>query len=328
MSEPIRQPTAGDATKPALSIVIPCYYSGDNLPELMAALHAALPVFSDDYEVILVNDGSTDGTWQRIMNACDTDERVIGINLMRNFGQHNALLAGIKAARHEFIVTMDDDLQHPPTEIPALLNALGNHDVVYGVPRSEQHGWWRDLSSVVAKVTLERLLDVKFASDTSAFRLFRREIVQAFSSYVGPFVDIDALLIWGTRSIEAVEVRHEPRKHGTSNYSFSKLVRHAINMATAYSGLPLRLASMSGFLFTLFGVFSFGYVVHNYLVFGVVAEGFTFLASIISIFAGAQLFSIGILGEYLARVHFRTMGYPSVVVRTVYAHPEARKRLT
>jgi glycosyltransferase involved in cell wall biosynthesis len=306
---------------PNLSIVIPCYFSGANLPEIVAALHAELPGFSADYEIILVNDGSTDDTWQHIQEACNADSRVLGINLMRNFGQHNALLAGIRRAQHELVVTMDDDLQHPPSEIPRLMAALTDHDVVYGVPRSEQHGWWRDASSVVAKFTLERLLDVSFASDTSAFRLFRREIVAAFATYVGPFVDIDALLIWGTRRIAAVQVKHSQRKHGTSNYSFAKLVRHAINMATAYSGLPLRLASMIGFVFTLLGIASFGYVVRQFVVYGVVAEGFTFVASIISVFAGAQLFSIGILGEYLARVHFRTMGYPSVVVRTTYQRP-------
>ena len=314
-SPPAHQPARSN---PALSVVVPCYFSGANLPELVAALHRDLPVFCGAYEIILVNDGSTDETWDHIQRACDTDSRVLGLNLMRNFGQHNALLAGINEARHELIVTMDDDLQHLPTEIPHLLAALGEADVVYGVPRREQHGWWRDASSVIAKWTLERLLDVSFASDTSAFRLFRREIVRAFSTYVGPFVDIDALLIWGTRRITAVEVQHQPRKHGTSNYSFSKLVRHAINMATAYSGLPLRLASMVGFAFTLFGLATFGYVLMSYVIWGVVAEGFTFLGSIISIFAGAQLFSIGILGEYLARVHFRTMGYPSVVVRHSY----------
>lgn len=301
-----------------ISVVIPCYFSGANLPEVVAGLHTELPRLCADYEIILVNDGSTDDTWHHIERACDEDSRVLGVNLMRNFGQHNALLAGINRAKHEIIVTMDDDLQHPPAEIAHLLAALPNNDVVYGVPQREQHGWWRDISSVLAKFMLERLLDVSFASDTSAFRVFRREIVQAFSTYVGPFVDIDALLIWGTRRIAAVHVEHEQRKHGTSNYSFAKLMRHAINMATAYSALPLRLASMIGFVFTLLGIASFGYVVRQFVVYGVVAEGFTFLASIISVFAGAQLFSIGILGEYLARVHFRTMGYPSVVVRTTY----------
>lgn len=316
------------AALPTISVVIPCYYSGANLPEVVSALHSCLPEIAAEYEILLVNDGSTDDTWPQIQRACEADARVVGINLMRNFGQHNALLAGINAAKHEFIVTMDDDLQHPPAEIPLLLARLDEADVVYGVPKSEQHGWWRDLSSIAAKFMLERLLDVSFASDTSAFRAFRREIVRAFSTYVGPFVDIDALLIWGTRRIAAVEVRHAPRKHGSSNYSFSKLVRHAINMATAYSGLPLRFASMVGFVFTLFGIFSFGYVVRQYVIHGVVAQGFTFLASIISIFAGAQLFSIGILGEYLARVHFRTMGYPSVVVRQTYRpHQETQGNL-
>jgi len=305
----------------SLSIVIPCYYSGANIPEVVADLHGALPGISDAYEIILVNDGSTDDTWDRIRALCEADHRVIGVNLMRNFGQHNALLAGINRARYDLVVTMDDDNQHPPEAIPAMIARLEDgYDVVYGVPEREQHGWWRDASSVIAKFALERLLDVHFASDTSAFRVFRREIVAAFSTYVGPFVDIDALLTWGTRRIAAVEVKHAQRRHGQSNYTFTKLVKHAINMATAYSVLPLRLASLSGLVFAGFGLLTFAYVLGVYLVWGVAVEGFTFLASIVSIFAGAQLFSIGILGEYLARVHFRTMGYPSVVVRETFQH--------
>jgi undecaprenyl-phosphate 4-deoxy-4-formamido-L-arabinose transferase len=300
----------------AISIVIPCYYSGPNLPELVSQLREVVPTLCDDYEILLVNDGSTDGTWQAIQALAGEHAVVRGFNLMRNFGQHSALFVGIQEAQFPYIVTMDDDLQHPPTEIHKLLACLEQgYDLVYGVPEKEQHGLWRNLASVVTKKTIEYTFNVHLASDTSAFRAFRKELTATFTPAIGPFVDIDALLCWGTRSITAATTRRDPRKYGESNYTFGKLVRHAINMVTAFSVLPLRFASMVGFLFTLFGLGTFSYVMWIYLQYGVAVQGFTFTASIISLFSGAQLFSIGILGEYLARIHYRSMQYPSAIVR-------------
>lgn len=308
---PSPEPTGSD-----ISIVIPCYYSGPNLAELIGELHQTLPTLCGHYEIILVNDGSKDETWETISFLAQKSPYVKGLNLMRNFGQHNALFVGIQEAQYDYIITMDDDLQHPPSELHKLLAALDEgQDLVYGVPEKEQHGLWRNLASVITKKTLERTLNIHFASDTSAFRAFRQELSKIFTAQIGPFVDVDALLCWGTRNICAVKVRRDPRKYGTSNYTFRKLVMHAINMVTSFSILPLRLASMIGFFFTLFGLGTFGYVMFVYFYHGVTVQGFTFTASIISLFSGAQLFSIGILGEYLARVHYRSMGYPSALVR-------------
>jgi undecaprenyl-phosphate 4-deoxy-4-formamido-L-arabinose transferase len=158
-------------------------------------------------------------------------------------------------------------------------------------------------------------MGVKIARRVSAFRVFRRHLVRAFADYHSDFVSIDVLLTWATTAFAAVPVRHEPRASGTSNYTFGKLILHALNMITGFSVLPLQLASLMGFFFTLFGFGILVFVVGRYLVVGSPVAGFPFLASIIAIFSGAQLFAIGVIGEYLARMHFRSMDRPPYVVR-------------
>ncbi len=245
-------------------------------------------------------------------------EAVCAINLMRNYGQHNALLCGIRVAQYEVIVTMDDDLQHPPEEIVPLLQKLDEgYDVVYGTPQQQQHGFWRDMASQMTKLALQSSMGAETARKVSAFRVFRTQVRNAFTTYQSPFVSIDVLLTWATTRFTSVIVRHEPRRLGESNYTFSKLVRHAVTMMTGFSVLPLQLASLIGFFFTLIGFIILLYVVGGYLLRGYSVPGFPFLASIIAIFSGAQLFALGIIGEYLARMHFRMMEKPPYVVRTI-----------
>jgi undecaprenyl-phosphate 4-deoxy-4-formamido-L-arabinose transferase len=249
---------------------------------------------------------------------------VRGVNLMRNYGQHNALLCGIRAAEHEVVVTMDDDLQNPPEEIPRLLDKLAEgYDVVYGTPEKEQHGLWRDMASVITKLALQSAMGVSIARNVGAFRVFRTQLREAFASYQSPFVSIDVLLTWGTTRFAAIPVRHDIRKEGLSNYTFRKLVTHALNMITGFSVVPLQLASFTGFVFTCFGLVVLVYVIGRYLLLGSSVPGFAFLASIIAIFSGAQLFALGIIGEYLARMHQRTMERP---VYTVRSTTETRRR--
>ncbi|MFZ6028799.1 MAG: glycosyltransferase family 2 protein [Chloroflexota bacterium] len=299
-----------------LSIIIPVYNSAEILPRLLPQLEARLPQLAGEYEIILVNDGSRDRSWQVITELSQQYPRLRGINLMRNYGQHNALLCGIRQARYEVIVTMDDDMQHPPEEIAKLLDKLDEgYDMVYGPPLSERHGLWRDAASQVTKLALQSAMGASTARQVSAFRAFRTEIRQAFDNYTGPFVSIDVLLTWGTTRFAAVPVRHEPRTIGVSNYTFRKLVTHALNMMTGFSVAPLQFASLIGFAFTIFGMGVLVYVIGRYLILGYSVAGFPFLASIIAIFSGAQLFALGIIGEYLARMHFRLMEKPSYTIR-------------
>jgi undecaprenyl-phosphate 4-deoxy-4-formamido-L-arabinose transferase len=293
------------------------YRSEKILPDLVRQLEQALPQLGAAYELILVNDCSPDGSWDVIRRLTSEHAWVTGINLMRNYGQHNALLCGIRAAKYGLIVTMDDDLQHPPEEISKLLEALdGGLDVVYGTPQQEQHGVLRDLASVSTKLALQNVMGAGVARQVSAFRAFRAEVAEAFRHYDGAFVSIDVLLTWGTNRFGAVKVRHDTRKEGTSGYTFRKLVRHTMNMMTGFSTRPLQLASFVGFAFTLFGLAILAYVIVRYLAHGSPVPGFPFLASIIALFSGAQLFALGIIGEYLARVHFRAMQQPPYVIRS------------
>jgi len=304
-----------------ISVVIPVYNSQDTLRPLVARLQSALQPCTDVFEIILINDASLDNSWQVVGELVDIYEFVKGLNLMRNYGQHNALLAGIHMAQYDVVVTMDDDLQNPPEEIPKLLEKLNEgYDVVYGTPQTEQHGVWRDLASQITKMALRSVMNVEIARNVSAFRVFRTSIRDAFADYRGTHPSIDVLLTWGTKRFAVVPVEHLAREEGTSNYTFLKLVTHAINMATGFSTLPLRIASILGFAFTLFGFFVLAYVVIRYLISGTSVAGFPFLASIISIFSGVQLFALGIIGEYLARMHLRLMDRPSYAIREKKEH--------
>jgi undecaprenyl-phosphate 4-deoxy-4-formamido-L-arabinose transferase len=243
---------------------------------------------------------------------------------MRNYGQHNALLAGIRAARHDVIVTLDDDLQNPPEEIPKLLGKLTEgYDVVYGTPTVEQHGLARDLASQITKLTLQNAMGAETARKISAFRAFRRDLRDAFGSYQHPFVSIDVLLTWATTRFAALPVRHDPRRIGASNYTVRRLVLHALNMMTGFTTWPLQLASLVGFGCTVFGLLLLVWVIGRYLIQGGSVPGFPFLASALAIFSGAQLFTLGIIGEYVARIHFRTMDRPSYTVRRMLAGRES-----
>lgn len=308
----------------SLTILIPVYRGADSLAELTAELARVLPTITLTYEVIFIDDASPDASWTVIETLRRQYPFVRGIQLMRNYGQHNALLCGIRAARHDIIVTMDDDLQHPPSEIPRLLAALAaGADVVYGTPEREQHGIFRDLASQITKFALQHSMGVSVARKVSAFRAFRTGLREAFIHYRSSWVSIDVLLTWGTTRFAAVNVRHDERKYGVSGYTFGKLVRHAANMITGFSVLPLQIASLLGFAFAVFGLFVLVYVIGRALLEGIVVPGFAFLASIVAIFSGVQLFALGIIGEYLARIHFRSMERPVYTVRGMTDDPHA-----
>lgn len=302
--------------KRCVSILVPVFNSAENLEPLVARVESALEPHTERFEVILVNDGSRDRSWEVVSSLATKYPFVRGIDLMRNYGQHNGLLCAIRAARYDIAVTLDDDLQNPPEEIPSLLAKLEEgFDVVYGTPLQQKHGFMRNAASAITKLTLQTVMGAQTAKNVSAFRAFRTELRDAFTRYEGPFVSIDVLLTWGTSRFSAVPVAHQPRAAGASNYTFRMLVAHAFNMMTGFSILPLQLASLMGFLLALLGAGVFLYVLLVYLLFGSPVRGFPFLASIVSIFSGAQLLALGILGEYIARMHFRMMDRPAYVVR-------------
>jgi glycosyltransferase involved in cell wall biosynthesis len=300
-----------------ISVVIPVYNSMEILEMLIQKLNLFLSQNGSCFEIILINDGSKDASWEVVYNLSLKYPSLQGINLSRNYGQHNALLCGIRSANYDVIVTMDDDLQHPPNEIKKLTDKLDEgFDVVYGMPTIEQHGLWRDIASRITKIALHTAMGAEVARNVSAFRAFRTELRAAFAHYDSTFVSIDVLLTWGSTRFAAIPVNHDLRVVGKSTYTFRKLITHALNMMTGFSVLPLQLASLTGFVFTIFGFAVLTFVLIRYIFDGGSVAGFPFLASIIAIFSGAQLFSLGIIGEYLARIHFRSMDKPAYVIRS------------
>jgi glycosyltransferase involved in cell wall biosynthesis len=315
-----------------VSVVVPVYNSEGSLAILVERLQRVLEPGRTLGELILVNDGSRDQSWQIIRDLAAVYPWVRGLNLMRNFGQHNALLCGIRLARFEIVITLDDDLQTRPEDIPKLLERLEKgFDVVYGTPKRQSHGLLRNTASTLTKLALQGAMGAETARQVSAFRAFRTQLREAFALYSGPFVSIDVLLTWGTRNFTAVPVYNDPRTIGVSNYTFRKLAVHALNMMTGFTTVPLQIASVVGFSSALLGLAILAYIGFRFFRDGDPVPGFPFLASMIAIFSGAQLFALGIIGEYLARMHFRTMDRPSYAVReTTFGHfalppPEVEK---
>jgi len=301
-------------TKKTISVVIPVYNSADILEKLIQRLIQSLSESTGDFEILLVNDGSKDNSWEIIESLSKASENIIGINLMRNYGQHNALLCGIRESTKEYIITMDDDLQHPPEEIHKLIQEIEKgFDVVYGIPHKLVHSKLRNFFSRTTKNLLARFLGIKRIKYMSAFRIIRRKVRSAFEKFDSPNVIIDALLTWGTDNFSMVEVNEQPRSEGRSNYNFFKLVKITMVVLTGFSTIPLRISSVMGFALTIFGVGVLIYVLVRTMLEGSI-PGFPFLASIISIFSGAQLFSLGIIGEYLARIFNRSMNHPAYVI--------------
>ena len=246
----------------SISVVTPVYNGEGSVAELCRRLGEVLPRIAIEYEIILVNDGSRDRSWDVISELSSRSPAVRGLNLMRNYGQHNALLCGIRAAKYDVIVTMDDDLQQPPEEIPQLVAQLEEgFDVVYGVPNVEQNGLMRALASRITRLALRTAVGREVAKNVSAFRVFRTQLRDAFADYQTPFVSIDVLLTWATTRFTATRVPFPEALLRLLKLHFTTLLRHALNMMTGFSTAPLQLASLIGFGCTLFGIAIFVYVV-------------------------------------------------------------------
>jgi len=309
-------------TDVSVSVVVPVYRATTSLYPLVTRLERALK--GRDFEILLVDDGSPESTWKIASELAMTRMSVRAIRLGRNFGQHNALLAGIRSARHAIIVTLDDDLQNPPEEVPRLLAALTpGIDVVYGVSPDIAQRPWRRWGSSLSRWVIAHLGAVN-ATDMSSFRVIRTHLRDGFPEDLGPSVSLDAMLSWVTERFTTVRVEHADRHEGESNYSASRLVRFALDVATGYSAVPLQLALALGLATAAFGFVVLTYVLIRFAISGTSVAGFPFLASIIAIFSGVQLLTLGVIGEYLARMHFRVMRKPTyVIAETVLGHEDS-----
>lgn len=300
-----------------VSVVIPCYATGIRVERLVSSIDSSMATIPNTtFEIIFVVDGSPDNSWDYVLSACEKNKHVHGINLMRNFGQHAALLAGIRKATGSYIVTMDDDFQHDPNDIPSLLSALtSEYDLIYGVSSVEEHSFFRNIASRAFKWIAQNFLGLQDARNITAFRAFRRELASGFYQTEDPFAPLDVLLSWTTTKIGTQEVKMLEREDGVSGYSFKRLVSHAINAVTGYSTKPLRIVTVLGLVtFGISTLLLIGLVI-KYLNGDISVAGYPSLAIMIALFSGTQLLSLGVMGEYLGRLHIRSMGKPRYVIR-------------
>jgi glycosyltransferase involved in cell wall biosynthesis len=308
-----------------ISVVIPVYNSAPILPALQARLQAALADISNSFEIIYVDDGSQDASWVVLRQLREHDrQHVVAIQLMRNYGQHNALMCGLRAAHGQYIVTMDDDLQHPPEEIVKLFTAIAHSelDLVYGAYDRKKHSIIRNAASWV--VTRFYRLVFKSPVTITSFRILRRELLETILSYSLNFTFLDGLFAWNTHRIADVKVSHQPRAKGRSGYQFGKLVALAVNLFTSFSLLPLRLASWCGVSAALTGLIASMYYVVLYVTSNIAVPGFALTIVSVLILGGLQLLGIGILGEYVGRLHLSVIRKPQYSVRQILASDDPR----
>ncbi len=298
-----------------VSVVIPCYRSEGIVEGLVDALHETLSAAVDNHEIVLVVDGSPDHTADVAASLARTRPYVHTLLLRRNYGQHNALVAGIRASKMSVVVTMDDDMQHLPDQVPKLLAQLTDPhvDLVYGVPEQEEHGVLRSLASRSVKAALAAS-GVPNARKVSSFRAFRGSLRPVFDEVHGSDANVDVLLSWATGAVVSTKVSMQRRAQGASAYSPGRLVRHSMNMITGYSDAPLRLVTYLGLTTAALGLVLLAVVIAGFVTGRTTVAGFTTIASMVALFSAAQMLSIGILGEYLGRLHFRSMGRPTYVL--------------
>jgi undecaprenyl-phosphate 4-deoxy-4-formamido-L-arabinose transferase len=280
---------------------------------------------SFSYQIVLVDDASPDDSWPTLVKLHAADpQHVVAVQLTRNYGQHNALMCGFEHARGRVVVTMDDDCQNPPEEIPKLLAVLNTTgaDVVYGVPDTKRHRPWRNLGSLVVSTFYRTVFRTKVRP--TSFRVVRREIIEAILPYSLNYTFIDGLLAWNTQRIEQVAVEHLPRGEGRSGYSLGKLLVLALNLFTNFSLLPLQFASLTGVVASVFGVGLGMYYLVLALMSGISVPGYASIIIAVLVLGGLQLLSLGIIGEYLGRVHLNINRKPQFTIRQTLDHTAGR----
>jgi undecaprenyl-phosphate 4-deoxy-4-formamido-L-arabinose transferase len=310
-----------------LSVVIPVYGSAPILPALVARLEQALRPLAgaQGFEVLLVHDHGPDNAWDVIVALAAERPWLRGIDLGRNAGQHNAIMAGLGLARGSRIVTMDDDLQHDPDDIPRILACLdAGHDLCYAQFTSRQHALWKRLGSWFNDVVARQLLKKPKGLYLSPFRGFRRALLESVLRYDGPFVYLDGLLLQSTGSIGTIVVPHHPRSDGHSGYSLSKSISLWLQMATSFSVTPLRLVSLAGIAASIFGFLMALLVLVRKLMSPDMALGWPSLIITILLLGGMQLLALGVIGEYIGRVLLTFNRQPQYVVRRTLNDPPAQ----
>lgn len=311
-------------TRPyALSIVIPVFNGAASIGELVSAL-SGLDI-AGGHQIVLVNDGSRD-------NSLDVCRRLVAeatvpvtlVNLSRNFGEHNAVMAGLHEASGDFIITMDDDLQNPPDEVGRLFAHArdGDYDVVYTYYERREHAGWRNLGSDFTNWCAEWLLDKPKGLYLSSFRCISAFARDQVIAYAGPYPYVDGLLLQTTQNIGTLQVKHLPRAAGRTNYTLRRLIRLFLSMFLNFSVMPLRLGAMGGFVMSGLGLLGVLAVVIEGLS-GETPSGWASLMAASLLLAGVQLIILGLMGEYLGRLYLTINRKPQFIVRETARSPRS-----
>ncbi len=315
------------ATPPiGLSIVVPVYRGAATVASLVEALAALRP--EGGMEVVLVNDGSPDNSADVCRAIAADPPKIIGterrlpvvyIEHARNYGEHNAVMTGLRHVRGHFVITMDDDLQNPPEEVVKLYDhaRLGNWDVVYTRYASKKHAPWRNLGSSFANKVADWLLDKPKGLYLSSFRCMSALVVRSVTRYRGPYPYIDGLIMEVTQRIDSIEVRHLPRAEGRSNYTMKRLVRLWLNLATSFSLAPLRLAILAGIAMATLGMAGAVFTIFEALFSRETPSGWASTMTVILLLSGVQSMILGVMGEYIGRTFLSANGKPQGTVRLI-----------
>ena len=303
---------------PALSVVVPVYNGEGSVARLVAALATLRP--EGGMEVVLVNDGSPDNSaavCRGLVN--DAGLPVTYIEHARNFGEHNAVMTGLRHAGGSYVITMDDDLQNPPEEVVRLYDhaRLGGWDVVYTRFASKHHAAWRNLGSRFANKVADWLLDKPSGLYLSSFRCMSAMVVQAVTRYGGPYPYVDGLLLQVTQRIDSIEVRHLPRAEGRSNYNLRRLIRLWLNLATSFSLAPLRMATLLGVALGILGGTGAVLIIAEAVLTRGTPSGWASIMVAILLVGGVQSVVLGTMGEYIGRTFLSANGKPQGTIRLI-----------
>jgi len=291
--------------RPEYSIVIPVFNSEKTLPELTSRLHTVMNSLHRPYEIIMVDDASRDGSWKQLEAIHAASPSVKIIQLLRNIGQFRALMCGFNHATGNFIITMDDDLQNPPEEIPSLIDAIlknDDTDCVIGVPQEKRHGLVRRIGSSILNLINSYIFKKPVNLRMSSFRIIRRSIIMELICNKSVNVTPGPLLLLTTRNIINITVRHDQRKYGTTNYGPFRIIKTLLDNILNYTTLPLYFVGSFGIIVSILSFCFALYIVIRKIFFGFSISGWASLISMVSFFSGLMLFSLCIIGEYLIRI--------------------------
>ena len=300
-----------------VSIVIPVYNSELIIPELCLQICDAMKKYK--FEVILVNDSSYDNSWDEIKKACNKLSTFRGICLANNFGQDNAIMAGLQSSQGDYVVIMDDDLQHSPYDIPILLDKISNDwDVCYANFSANKHqSWWKNIGSYINSKHSEYLTNKPKDIYLSPFKVVSRLVINSIIEHNGPYPYVDGLICRTTNLITQIPINHHKRYKGKGNYNIRQSISVFLKHATGFSVLPLRLASMAGFIASIVGFLLGLYYIFQYFISDNVIEGWTSLIVLQLLLGGLILLSLGIIGEYIGRSYLSLNKKPQYVVKKI-----------